>query len=164
VASLATVVAVDIVGFAAMHGNVTSLSTPVTFHFITDFLDVAEPAAGVALLLVGMVAVTGHMAGLATGVACLIPLLLRLLAVPRDVACPVAVVARVFTLFTVSGHVALLSTTVADLVLPTSTSPATATPSIRAVLEPVPRPATSKAVATVVHVHYLSVSDLATVI
>lgn len=157
-AGLATVVAVDIIGFAAVHSNMTSLSTPVTFDFITDFLDVAKATARVAFLLVGMVTVAGYVAGLATGVARLVPLLLRLLTVPGDVARPMAVVARIFALFTVPSHVALLSTPVADLVLSTSTAPATPTTSIRTVLEPMSRAAASKAVpgATVVHVHYLS--------
>jgi len=159
VASLAAVVAVDVAGFAAVHSNVASLSTPVAFHFVTGFLDVPEAATGVALLLVGMVAVAGHMARLPAGVARLVPLLLRLLTVPGDVARPAAVVARVLALFTVPSHVALLSTPVANLIPSTSTStpPATAaaaTPTIGAVLEPMPRPATSKAVATVVHIHY----------
>lgn len=52
-----------------------------------------EPAAGVALLLVGVVAVSGHVAGFATVVADLLPLLLGLLAVSGDVATPAAVVA-----------------------------------------------------------------------
>jgi len=155
VAGLATVVAIDVVGFAAVHGDVTSLSTPVTFDFITDFLDVAEASAGVALLLVSVVAVAGHVARLAAGVARLVPLLLGLLAVPRDVARPVAVVAGIFALFTVPGHVALLSTPVADLV--TSTASASATPSIRAVLEPMSRAAAAETVAgAAVHVHNLN--------
>lgn len=68
-------------------------NSPVTFHFITEFLDVAKAPAGVALLLVGVVTVAGHVAGLATAVAHLLPLLLGFLAVPRDMASPVAVVA-----------------------------------------------------------------------
>lgn len=53
----------------------------------------AESAAGVALLLVGVVTVTGYVADFATVVADLLPLLLGLLAVPGDVAAPSAVVA-----------------------------------------------------------------------
>lgn len=157
-AGLAAVVAVDIAGFAAVHSNVAGLATPVAFHFVTGFLDVPEAAARVALLLVGMVAVAGHVASLPACVARLVPLLLRLLTVPGDVARPAAVVACILTLFTVPSHVSLLSTPVADLISShsTSTPPATAatTPTIGAVLEPMPRSATSKAVATVVHVHY----------
>ena len=54
----------------------------------------AKPTAGVALLLVGMIAVTGHVASFAAGVAELLPLLFGLLAVPGNVTTPVAVVAR----------------------------------------------------------------------
>lgn len=53
----------------------------------------AKPSAGVALLLVSMVTVTGDVASFATAVADLLPFLLRLLAIPRNVATPVAVVA-----------------------------------------------------------------------
>lgn len=67
--------------------------SPVTFYFITKFLDVAKASAGIALLLVGMVAVAGHVASLATAVATLLPLLLGLLAVTGNMAAPVAVVA-----------------------------------------------------------------------
>lgn len=71
-----------------------SQHSPVTFHLIAKFLDVAKPAAGVALLLIGMITVTGHVTSFATGVAELLPLLFGLLAVPGNVATPVAVVAR----------------------------------------------------------------------
>lgn len=54
----------------------------------------AKPTAGVALLLVGMITVTGHVTSFAAGVAELLPLLFGLLAVPGNVATPVAVVAR----------------------------------------------------------------------
>lgn len=74
----------------AVHSN----NSPVTFHFVTELLDVAKTPAGVALLLVGMVAVAGHVTSFSTGVAKLLPLLLRLLAVPGDVTTLVAVVAR----------------------------------------------------------------------
>lgn len=67
--------------------------SPVTFDFITKFLDVAKATAGIALLLVGMVTVAGHVASLATAVATLLPLLLGLLAVTGNMAAPVAVVA-----------------------------------------------------------------------
>ena len=67
--------------------------SPVTFDFIAEFLDVTKATAGIALLLVGMVTVTGHVASLATAVAALLPLLFGLLAVPGNMATPVAVVA-----------------------------------------------------------------------
>lgn len=94
VACLSTVVAVSVAGFTALHSNVTNFATPVTFHLIAQFLDVTEPTARVALLLVGMLTVAGHVAGFAAGVAQLLPLLFGLLAVPGNVATPVAVVAR----------------------------------------------------------------------
>lgn len=53
----------------------------------------AKPTAGVALLLVGMITVAGHVASFSTGVAKLLSLLFRLLAVPGDVTTLVAVVA-----------------------------------------------------------------------
>ena len=70
-----------------------SRDPPVTFHFIAKLLDVAYPAAGVAFLLVGVIAVTGHVAGLPTGVAELLSLPFGLLTVPGNVTTPVAVVA-----------------------------------------------------------------------
>lgn len=53
----------------------------------------AKATAGVAFLLVGMITVAGHVTGFSTGVAKLLPLFLRLLAVPGDVTTLVAVVA-----------------------------------------------------------------------
>ena len=68
-------------------------SSPVALHFGAVFLDVPELAAGVALLLVGVVAVAGQVAGLAAVVAALLPLPLGLLAVLGDVAASAAVIA-----------------------------------------------------------------------
>ena len=42
------------------------VNSPVTLDLVTALLDVSEASTGVALLLVGMVTVPGHMAGLAT--------------------------------------------------------------------------------------------------
>lgn len=67
--------------------------SPVTFHFIATFLDVTKPAAGVALLLGGMIAVTGYVTSFSTVVAHVLPLPFGLLAVPGNVTTPVAVVA-----------------------------------------------------------------------
>lgn len=67
--------------------------SPVTFHLFTKFLDVTKATAGVTLLLIGMVTVTGHMSSFATAEAELLSLLLRLLAVPGNVTTPVTVVA-----------------------------------------------------------------------
>ena len=53
----------------------------------------SKAPTGIALLLVGVVTVAGHMASLATVVAHLLPLLLGLLAVSGDMATPAAVVA-----------------------------------------------------------------------
>lgn len=53
----------------------------------------AKLAAGVALLLVGMVAVTGHVASFSAVVTQLLPLPLGLLTIPGNVATLVAVVA-----------------------------------------------------------------------
>lgn len=70
-----------------------SRDSPVTFHSIAEFLDVAKPTTGIALLLVGMIAVTGHVTSFAAGVAELLSLLFGFLAVPGNVATPVAIVA-----------------------------------------------------------------------
>ena len=68
--------------------------SPVALDLLAALLDVTETSAGVALLLVGVVAVPSHVARLAAGVAHLLPLLLGLLALPGDVAASAAVVAR----------------------------------------------------------------------
>jgi len=155
VASLATVVAVHLTGFAALNSNMADLTTPVTLHFVTELLDVTEASTGVALLLVGMVAVPGHMASLATVVAALLPLLPWLLAVPGNMTTPVAVVARILGLFTVPGNVALFSASVAEKILSSSSAPAaTTSSSIGAILSPVPRAATAETL-TVTHFHSL---------
>lgn len=154
-ASVAALVAVHLTGFAALHSHMADLATPVTFYFITKFLDVAKASAGIALLLVGMVAVAGHVASLATAVATLLPLLLGLLAVTGNMAAPVAVVAGILGLFTVPGNVTLLSTAIAEQILSSSSAPAAATPSsFGTVLDPMPRTATSEALATA-HLHNL---------
>lgn len=70
-----------------------SSHSPVTFHLVTKFLDVAKATTGVALLLVGVVTVAGHVTGFSTGVAKLLSLFLGFLAVPGDVTTLVAVVA-----------------------------------------------------------------------
>lgn len=157
-ACLSAVVAVSLAGFTAMHSNVTNLTTPVTFHLITKFLDVAKPSARVTLLLIGMITVAGHVTSLAAGVAKLLPLLFGLLAVPGNVATPVAVVARILSLVTVPGHVSLVSTPIAEQLLASSPTPAasTCTASIGAMLDPMPRAATSKALAVAAHLHYLA--------
>jgi len=136
VSRLSAVVAVHLVGFTAMHGDVTDLTTPVTLDFITKLLDVTKASAGVAFLLVGMVTLTGHVSGFATAVAHLLSLLLRLLAVARDVTTPVAVIARILSLLTIPGDVTLFSTPIAEKV--SSPAPA-ASPasSIGTILDPV---------------------------
>jgi len=116
VAGLAAVVAVHLTGLAALHGHVANLPTPVALDFFTAFLDVSKSAAGVALLLVGVVAVAGHVSSLATVVAALLALLLGLLAVSGDVATPATVVARILGPLAVPGHVARLSTAIAEQV------------------------------------------------
>lgn len=74
-------------------GRKKSQHSPVTFHLIAKFLDVAKPTAGVAFLLVGMVTLSGHVTSFAAGVAELLSLLSGLLAVPENVASAAAVVA-----------------------------------------------------------------------
>ena len=64
---------------------------PVALDFVAEFLDVAEAPTRVALLLVAMVTVAGHMPHLPAGVAALLPF--RLLAVSGDVTAAVAVIA-----------------------------------------------------------------------
>lgn len=53
----------------------------------------AKPTAGVAFLLIGMIAVTSHVTSLSAGVAELLSLLFGLLAVPGNMTTLVAVVA-----------------------------------------------------------------------
>ena len=90
-------------------------SSPVALHFGAVFLDVPELAAGVALLLVGVVAVAGQVAGLAAVVAALLPLPLGLLAVLGDVAASAAVIAGILLKVTVLGKVTRLSTAITDV-------------------------------------------------
>lgn len=113
-ARLSAVVAVSLTGFTAMHSNVANVATPVTFHLNTKFLDVTKPTAGVALLVVGMLTVTGHVAWFVAVVAQLQPLLSGLLAIPGNVATLVAVVARILSLVTVPGHVSLFPTPITE--------------------------------------------------
>lgn len=163
-ARLSTVVAVGLAGFTAVHSDMTNLTTPVTFHLVAKLLDVAEPTAGVALLLIGVVTVASHVAGFATGVAQLLPLLPGLLAVPGNVTTPVAVVARILSLVTVPGHVSLVSTPITEQLLSSSPAPATSPSAtgIGTMLDPMTRTATSKALTVAAHLHnldgYLAVS------
>lgn len=69
------------------------MASPVTFHFIAKFLDVAKRPTGEALLLIGMIALAGHVTSFSAVVALLLPLPFGLLAVPGNVTTPVAVVA-----------------------------------------------------------------------
>lgn len=123
-ARLPAVVAVSLAGFTAVHSDMTNLTTPVTFHLITKFLDVTKPAARVALLLIGVIAVTGHVAGFAARVAELLPLLFGLLAVPGNVTTSVAIVACILSLVTVPGQVSLVTTPIAEHLLGSSPTPA----------------------------------------
>lgn len=151
-AGLPAVVAVDFAGLAALDGHVSDLAAPVALDFLAAFLDVTEAAAGVALLLVGVVAVAGHVTGFAAVVADLLPLLLGLLAVPGDVAASAAVVARVLSPLTVPRDVARLSAAIAEQIFAPATALATSTPSIRTVLDPVAGAAATK---TLVAAHSL---------
>ena len=78
---------------AAAQAPAAPSSSPVALDLGAVLLDVPELAAGVALLLVGMVAVASQVAGLAAVVAALLPLPLGLLAVLGDVAASAAVIA-----------------------------------------------------------------------
>lgn len=149
---LATVVAVDLAGLAAVHGNMTDLTTPVALDFFTAFLNVAKTSTGIALLLVGMVTVTSHMARLAASVAHLLPLLLRLLALSGNVASTAAVVAGILSPFTVPGNVTRFSTAIAELIFTSAASLASSPSSIRTVLDPVTSTAAPKALITT-HLH-----------
>lgn len=144
VAGLAAVIAVDFICFAALHSNMTDLTAPVALDFITAFLDVTETSTGVALLFIGMWTFTCQMACLATVVADWLPLLLGLLAVPRDVATPTTVVACVFSQFTVPGDVAWYSTAIAEEIFSSTT--ALGTPTSRTILNPMARAATTIAI------------------
>lgn len=68
-------------------------SSPVAFDLFTALLNVSEATAGVALLLVGVVAIPRHVSSLPAVVAQLLSLLLRLLAVPGDVTSSATVIA-----------------------------------------------------------------------
>lgn len=92
-ARLSTVVAVGLASLTAVQSDMTDLSTSVTFHLLAQLLDVTKPAAGVALLLVGVRTVTSDVTRFAAGEAQRLPLLLRLLAIAGNVATPPAVVA-----------------------------------------------------------------------
>lgn len=159
-ARLPAVVAVSLTGFTAVHSDVTNLTTPVTFHLITKFLDVTKASTGVALLLVGMVAVAGHVASFAAGVAELLPLPLGLLAVPGNVTTPVAVVACILGLVAVPGHVSLVSTPITEELFGSSPAPTTSarTAGIGAILHPMTGTATSKAITA--HIHRLHLRPL----
>lgn len=146
------VVAVDLARLAALHGDMTDLAAPVALDFLTAFLNVSKAATGVTLLLVGMVTVTGHVAGLATVVAHLLPLLLGFLAIPGDVATPAAVVACVLSPLTIPCNMSWFSTAIAEKIFPPATALATSTSSIWTVLDPVARAATTK---TLVAAHSL---------
>lgn len=155
-ARLSAVVAVSLTGFTALHSDMTNLTTPVTFHLITDLLDVTKRSTGVALLLIGMVAVTSHVTSFAAGVAQLLPLLFGLLAVARNVATPVAVVARIFSLVTVPCHVSLVAAAIAEqLSSPAPPSTSSCAAGTGAMLDPMPRAATSKTLTVAAHLHYL---------
>lgn len=138
-ARISAVVAVSLAGFSAMQSHVAGIATPVAFHLIAHFLDVTNLTAGVALLGVCMVTVAGHVAGFAADVAELLPLLFGLLAVPGNMATPVAVVARILSLVTVPGHMSLVSTPITEqLSSPTLAASTWTTGTIRAMLGPVP--------------------------
>lgn len=66
---------------------------PVALDLLTALLDVSETTAGVALLLVRVVAVSCHVSSLPTVVAKLLSLFLRLLAVSGDVTSSATVIA-----------------------------------------------------------------------
>lgn len=145
VTGFATVVAVDFTRLTALHSNVANLTTPVALDFFTAFLNVSKSSTRVALLLIGVVTVASHMAGLATVVTHLLPLLFGLLAVSGDVASPATVVAGIFSSFTVSSNMARLSTAVTEKIFSSSTTFATSPSSIWTVLDPVASAAATKA-------------------
>ena len=94
----------------------TSFTTPVALHFGAVFLDVPELPAGVALLLVRVVALAGQVARLAAVVAALLPLPPGLLAVLGDVAASAAVIAGFILLeITILGKMTRLTTAITDV-------------------------------------------------
>lgn len=151
-AGFSAVVAVDFAGLAALDGDVSDLAAPVALDFLAALLDVSEAAAGVALLLVGVVAVAGHVTGFTAVVAHLLPLLLGLLAVPGDVTASATVVARILSPLTVPRNVARFSAAIAEKIFPPATALATSTSSIWTVLDPV---ASAAATKTLVAAHNL---------
>lgn len=68
-------------------------SSPVALDFLAALLDVSEAAAGVALLLVGVVTIAGHVTGFAAVIATLLSFLFGLFTVSGNMATPVAIVA-----------------------------------------------------------------------
>lgn len=146
------VIAVDLASFAALHGYVSDLATPVALDLLAALLDVSEAAARVALLLVSVIAVARHVTRFPAVVANLLALLLRLLAVPGDVAASAAVVARVLGALTVPRDVARLSTAIAEQIFASASTFSTSTSRIRAVLDPV---AGATATKTLVAAHSL---------
>lgn len=153
VSGLPTIIAAQLAHLAALHGNMANLSTPVALDFLAEFLDVTEAPAGVAFLLVAMVTVACDMPRLPAGVAAL--LALGLLAVPGDVPTPVAVIAGILCLLTISCDVTLLSAAVTEQIFPTPTPPTTPTSCFGAVLDPVSGAATPEAF-TAAHIHLWS--------
>lgn len=113
------------------------LSAPVALDLLTALLDVSEAAAGVALLLVGVVTIARHVTGLAAVVAQLLALLLGLLAVSGDVTSSAAVVAGILCALAVSGHVPKFATSVTEQVFASAATFPSPSAATRTVLHPV---------------------------
>lgn len=127
------------------------LPTPVAFDLVAAFLNVSKAAAGVALLLVGVVAVPGHVAALPTVVAQLLSLLLRLLAVSGDVTCSLAVITGVLSLLTVSGDMSGFPTSITEQIFASATTFRSSSPSTWTVFHPVTTAATAETLITAHH-------------
>lgn len=134
---LAAVVAVYLGRFTALHCNMPDLATPVTLDFVTQFLDVSEPSAGVALLLIGMVTVSRNMAGFAAVVAALLSFLFGFFTISGNMSTPMTIIACILGLFAIPCNVALLSTPVTEEILSSAPSSSATTTSIRTVFDPV---------------------------
>lgn len=129
----------------------SDLPTPVAFDFLAAFLDMSETAAGIALLLVGVVAVPGHVSCLPTVVAKLLSLLLRLLAVSGDVTSSATVITGVLGPLTVSGDVSEFPAAITEQIFASAPSFPSSSTATRTVLHPVTAAATPETLITAHH-------------
>lgn len=134
-----------------MHGDMADLPTPVAFDPVAAFLDVSKAAAGVALLLVGVVTVACHVSSLAAVVAHLLALFLRFLAVSGDVTSSATVITGILSPLTVSGDVSELPTAITEQIFASATTFPSPSAAAGTVLHPVATAATTETLITAHH-------------